>query len=185
MNTSIPPLIPPTITPIETHATDHQVSEAFKYILKNLGPGLTSDDPVVEFQNILDLFYVTKTSTNRNYNSMKRALVVKYTITKNGEKVKTNIPIWIMKSICQNITISEILLSDIFMTVEFKQKMSEFTNNIGSNYMRMIKEVDLMKIKPTDLDLNTVDNLILFEIKRKVSKEEIDNWSSKKSRKNH
>ena len=185
-----PPLL--AIPLLESHCTNEQAFEAYKYILKNLGPGL---DPIIyqgstpypadlntQFQDILDKFYVSKTSINRNYNPMTRSLVVKYQFKDQNGLHKTNIPIWIMKSICTNITICEgVKLSDIFQTVEFKALINQFTNDIGAHPMRMILNVDLNKIKPTDLGLQQdTTNLVIFEIKRMIPRTEIEEWINRR-----
>ena len=123
----------------ELHATQEQVNSALKYVYSNFGTGLVSDDPVTEFKNMLDTFYVTQDSVNRQYKSIVRSMVVKHEVGPKDKKVKTNIPIWIVKSICANALFDSMKLSDIFTTPEFKTEVAKFTNSIGSHYMKMIK----------------------------------------------
>ena len=169
----------------ELHATPEQVKSAMKYVFSNLGLGLVSDDYVSEFKTMLDTFYVTKDSVNRQYKSIARSMVVKHQVGPKDKKIKTNIPIWIVKSICVNSMFDSMKLSDIFTTPEFKEEVSKFTGSVGSHYMKMIRteNIDLSRIKPSDLDSSIdTNNLLIFEIKRKVEPEEIAMWKSRNSR---
>lgn len=158
-------------------------------VMKNTGSGC--ENPL-DFANMLKTLY--------DSNKVKRTILTKLVIgPRNYKTFRTNIPLWIVRSYVRtdgghsNIDFNgktysrkSVVASPAFMGV-----LNELADCLGSLRVKVIgaKTNKVNKVELEDVDdlFDSVDeidysNLIMFEFKRKVSNDEIDNWKSKNKR---
>jgi hypothetical protein len=166
-----------------TTITPQLVDNGLKHLMKNLGTGIENSS---EFQNLLNQFYVTeKTDPQVPYRRANRSLVGKFSMGPITQRTKTSIPIWIVKSVCENIQINDvdgnaIMFKELCKDSMFLEKCNEFATEIGAHNYKYIDTINNNLFRPGDLDgIADTSDLSLFEFKRKVSPEEIRVWSQK------
>jgi hypothetical protein len=101
---------------------------------------------------------------------------------KGPKKIRTDLSMWIVKSILPASTLyNGYTLLYVISSPKFRLALDSMGRNLGSHPVKILSpdEVDISKFNSNDLKgLNDSVQLIVFEFKRKIPQEAIDEWIS-------
>jgi hypothetical protein len=192
--------------PLKSDTTPDEVVNHFvSKVLSGAGSGVdVTENPVDQFINIIDRLWgndgsdgsdvvepeeVTRCiSTNFLYNTPKNF--------KGPRKIRTNIPLWIIKSIVRTDVedFEGFCWSDVVSSRKFTKTLNDLTRALGAHPVKVFgadsvgdgtgNAVDLTRFRDGDLEGvfasgETPDGneILVFEFKRRIPQKEIDVWA--------
>lgn len=190
--------------PLKSDLTpDEVVSHFVARVLQNVGSGIDANaNPVDEFINIIDRLWGSDGEDSREPEEVSRCIATNFLYNtpknfKGPRKIRTNIPLWIIKSIVRSdadpFTFKDATFTwaDVTSSVKFQKTLNDLTRAIGAHPVKVFgsndgddsNTVDVSRFRDGDLEEvfakgETPDGsrILVFEFKRRIPQKDIDNW---------
>ena len=197
--------------PLKTDTTPDEVVNHFvSKVLSGAGSGVDlSGNPVDQFINIIDRLWGNDGSDGsdvREPEEVTRCIATNFLYNtpknfKGARKIRTNIPLWIIKSIVRTDVDpfvheeKEFTWTDVTSSVKFTKTLNDLTRALGAHPVKVFGSgsvsendrpniVDVTRFRDGDLDGVFVDGetpdgsqILVFEFKRRIPQKDIDTWA--------